>query len=57
MAARLAESRRCRTSNRFICHDGAQGNPSDPSYGLPVLDKVQNDIDRVRIGPKRQFIR
>jgi hypothetical protein len=32
-----------------------QGNPSDPSYGLPLLDKVQNAIDRVRIGPKRQI--
>jgi hypothetical protein len=32
-----------------------QGNPSDPSYGLPLLDKVQNALDRVRIGPKRQI--
>ena len=32
-----------------------QGNPSDPSYGLPLLDKVQNAIDRVRIGPKGQI--
>jgi hypothetical protein len=29
-----------------------QGNPSDPSDGLPVLDKVQSAIDRVRTGPK-----
>jgi hypothetical protein len=32
-----------------------QGNPSDPSYGLPLLDKVQSAIDRVRTGPKRQI--
>jgi hypothetical protein len=32
-----------------------QGNPSDPSYGLPLLDKVQNAIDRVRREPKRQI--
>jgi hypothetical protein len=32
-----------------------QGNPSDPSYGLPLLDKVQSAIDRARTGPKRQI--
>ena len=32
-----------------------QGNPSDPSYGLPLLDKVQGAIDRVQTGPKRQI--
>ena len=32
-----------------------QGNPSDPSYGLPLLEKVQSAIDRVRTGPKRQI--
>jgi hypothetical protein len=32
-----------------------QGNPSDPSYGLPLLDRVQNAIDRVRTGPRRQI--
>jgi hypothetical protein len=32
-----------------------QGNPSDPSYGLPLLDKVQRAIDRVRTGPKRHI--
>jgi hypothetical protein len=32
-----------------------QGNPSDPSYGLPLLDKVPSAIDRVRTGPKRQI--
>jgi hypothetical protein len=32
-----------------------QGNPSDPSYGLPLLDKVQSAIDRVQTGPKRQI--
>ena len=31
------------------------GNPSDPSYGLPLLDRVQNAIDRVRTGPQRQI--
>jgi hypothetical protein len=31
------------------------GNPSDPSYGLPLLDRVQNAIDRVRTGPRRQI--
>jgi hypothetical protein len=34
---------------------GPQGHPSDPSYGLPVLDKVQRAIDRVRTGPKQQI--
>ena len=32
-----------------------QGNPSDPSYGLPLLDKVQSAIDRVQPGPKRHI--
>jgi len=32
-----------------------QGNPSDASYGLPVLDKVQSAIARVRTGPKRRI--
>ena len=32
-----------------------QGHPSDPSYGLPWLDRVQNAIDRVRTGPRRQI--
>ena len=32
-----------------------QGNPSDPSYVLPLLDKVQSAIERVRIGPKRHI--
>jgi hypothetical protein len=31
------------------------GHPSDPSSGLPLLDKVQSAIDRVRIGPKRRI--
>jgi hypothetical protein len=31
-----------------------QGNPSDPSYGLPLSDKVHRTIARVRAGPKRQ---
>ena len=30
------------------------GHPSDPSYGLPWLDSVQNAIDCVRTGPRRQ---
>jgi hypothetical protein len=32
-----------------------QGHPSDPSDGLPWLDKVQSAIDRVRTGPKPQI--
>jgi hypothetical protein len=31
------------------------GNPSDSSYGLPLIDKVQSAIERVRTGPKRQI--
>lgn len=31
------------------------GNPSDASYGLPLLDKVQRAIERVSIGPQRQM--
>jgi hypothetical protein len=30
------------------------GNPSDPSYVLPLLDKVQRAIEYIRIGPKQQ---
>jgi hypothetical protein len=29
-----------------------EGNPSDPSYVLPLLDKVQSAIERVQITPK-----
>jgi hypothetical protein len=29
-------------------------NPSDPSYVLPLLDKVQRAIEHIRTGPKRQ---
>ena len=32
-----------------------KGNPSDPSYVLPLLDKVQEATERVRIGPKRHI--
>jgi hypothetical protein len=32
-----------------------KGNPSDPSYVLPLLDKVQEAIERVRTGPKRHI--
>jgi hypothetical protein len=32
-----------------------QGNPSDSSYGLPLVDKVQRAIERVAIGPQRQI--
>jgi hypothetical protein len=32
-----------------------QGNPSDPSYVLPLLDKVQAAIERVHTGPKRHI--
>jgi hypothetical protein len=31
------------------------GNPSDPSYVLPLIDKVQSAIARVCTGPKRQI--
>lgn len=31
------------------------GNPSDPSYVLPLLDKVQSAIERVQITPKLRF--
>ena len=39
----------------ILANLGPQGNPSDPSDGLPVLEKVQSAIDRVRTGPKRQM--
>ena len=32
-----------------------QGNPSDASYVLPLIDKVQRAIARVHTGPKRQI--
>ena len=32
-----------------------QGNPSDPSYVLPLIDKVHSAIERVCTGPKRQI--
>jgi hypothetical protein len=32
-----------------------KGNPSDPSYVLPLLDKVQEAIERVETGPKRHI--
>src|SRR5262245_58965867 len=32
-----------------------QGHPSDPRDVLPLLDKVQNAIERVCIGPKRRM--
>ena len=32
-----------------------KGNPSDPSYVLPLLDKVQQAIERVQTGPRRQI--
>jgi hypothetical protein len=31
-----------------------QGNPSDPSYVLPLLDKVEGAIQRVRTAPRRR---
>jgi hypothetical protein len=31
------------------------GNPSDPSYVLPLIDKVQQAIERIRTGPKWQI--
>jgi hypothetical protein len=31
------------------------GNPSDPSYGLPLLDKVQRAIDLVQTGGRRRI--
>jgi hypothetical protein len=30
-------------------------NPSDPSYGLPLIDKVQRAIEQVQSGPQRQI--
>jgi hypothetical protein len=32
-----------------------QGNPSDPSYVLPLIDKVEQAIERVQQGPKRSI--
>lgn len=32
-----------------------QGNPSDPSYVLPLLDKVQRAMAHSQTGPKRQI--
>lgn len=32
-----------------------KGNPSDPSYVLPLLDKVQEAIERVETGPQRHI--
>ena len=32
-----------------------QGNPRDPSYVLPLLDKVQQAIERSQTGPQRQI--
>ena len=32
-----------------------QGNPSDPSYVLPLLDKVQRAMARSQTGPQRQI--
>jgi hypothetical protein len=32
-----------------------QGNPSDVSYGLPLIDKGQSAIARVRAGPKQRM--
>lgn len=32
-----------------------QGNPSDASYGIPLLDKVQRAIDLVETGPRRHI--
>ena len=34
-----------------------EGNPCDASYVLPLLDKVQGAIERVRTAPRRQSIR
>jgi hypothetical protein len=31
------------------------GNPSDPSYVLPLLDKVRRAIERIQTGPQRQI--
>jgi hypothetical protein len=31
------------------------GNPSDPRYVVPLIDKVQRAIERLRTGPKRQI--
>jgi hypothetical protein len=39
-------------SGYLFAHRVPEGNPSDPSYVLPLLDKVQHAIDRVAT-PKR----
>jgi hypothetical protein len=39
----------------IFAHLVPRGNPSDPSYVLPLLDKVQGAIVRVRMGPKRHI--
>jgi hypothetical protein len=31
------------------------GNPSDPRYVLPLIDKVQHAIERIQTGPQRQI--
>ena len=32
-----------------------KGHPSDPRYVLPLIDRVQRAIERIRTGPKRQM--
>ena len=36
------------TAGFIFAHRVPQGNPSDPSYGLPLVEQVQAAIDRVR---------
>ena len=39
----------------LFAHLTPQGNPSDPSYVLPLIDKVEQAIERVQQGPKRSI--
>ena len=38
----------------IFAHVVPQGNPSDPSYVLPLLDKVEGALQRVRTAPRRR---
>ena len=49
----LAATRMSELATGFIFANRVpEGNPSDPSYVLPLLDKVQSAIDRVSV-PQR----
>jgi len=36
----------------IFAHRVPEGNPRDPSYVLPLLDKVQQALDRVPLPPR-----